>query len=116
MYRVIEAIHSHAHGKVFPAGAQITERDFPPHAIAAMLHAGVVEDMSAPAPAAEPEPSVAAPELDAWQELVEEDGESEAAEIEQSDIPEWLDMVEQDAPAVDEPRAESAPQKKRGGR
>jgi len=53
MYRAKQPIHSHAHGKTFAAGAQITERDFPPHAIRAMLRDGVVEDLRQPEPAAE---------------------------------------------------------------
>ena len=101
MYRAIKPIHSHAHGKTFAAGAQITEREFPPHAIRAMLQDGVLEDMSAPVPETEPEVPTAT-------------GTSAAPEDEAgSDVPDWLAMVE-DEDTEDEPGQKSAPQKKRG--
>lgn len=94
MYRVIEAIHSAAHGKVFPAGAHITERDFPPHALAALLRASVIEDMSQPAPVPEAEPH----------------------EVPMSEADEAAIDAVIDALVNEEAQAESAPQNKRGAR
>lgn len=53
MYRVKETIYSHAHGKQFPVGAHVTERDFAPHTLRALLKDGTIEDLSQPV--AEPE-------------------------------------------------------------